>query len=115
MFLREHVFILGARFDHGRHIDIVERREQRGVLLRTLQPLGDGLTHARHLYALGIAIAGWGCSCRCRGWGGCRSRAVPLRLGGGKHVFLGQAAIFACALDRRRIDSVFQHSASHCR
>ncbi len=122
--LGEQVLVLLARGDHGRHVDVVEGGQQRGFFLRALEALGDGLPQPRHLDPLDPALAP-GCrggrgrrsgsgGRRGRGGGRCR-RAIVLRLGGGEHVFLGQAAILAGALDGGRVDPVFEHRPAHRR
>jgi hypothetical protein len=55
--LLEKILVFVARLDDRAHVDIVEGREQRGGLLRTLEALGDGLTQTGHLYALFAALA----------------------------------------------------------
>ena len=111
--LGEHVLVLAARFHDGRHVHVVERRQQRGIVLRALETLGDGLAHARHLDALFTALARGRCRCGCA-----FSRLAAARLLGFRrsdHIFLGQAAVLAGALDRGRIDTVFEHCAAHGR
>ncbi len=112
---REQVLVLLTRFHDRAHVAIVEGSEQRGLFLRALQPLGDGLAHPGHLDAFFTArAAGWGGGCsRGRGGRGRRRAALGLRLSRGEHVFLGQPAILAAALDSRGVNPVFQHRAAH--
>ena len=96
-------------FDDGGHVDVVEGGEQRGVVLRGLEALGDRLAQARHLDAFLVAARRRGGS-----YGACcLSRRGRLVLGRRDHVVLGDAAVLAGALDGRGVDSVFQHGAAH--
>ena len=115
MLLLERVLEGVAGGDHRRHVDIVERGQQRGGFLRRLEPLGDRLAQAGHLDALLAASTGSGCR-RCGGRGrDHRGGAGGLGLSGSDHVFLGQAAILAGALHDSGIDPVFEDRAAHRR
>ena len=57
MLLLEQILVAGARVDHRRHVDVVEGGQQRGGVLRFLEPRGDGLAQPRHLDALFAAFA----------------------------------------------------------
>ena len=58
MLLLEQILVLGARLDDRRHVDVVERRQQRRGVLRFLEAVRDRLAKARHLHALFVALAG---------------------------------------------------------
>lgn len=47
-----------THLDERRHVDLVERRQRSGSILRLLEPLGDTETHARHLDASFASAAG---------------------------------------------------------
>ena len=115
MLLLEQVLVAVARLDHGRHVDIVEGGQQRGGFLRLLEAAGDGLAQARHLHALGAALAGGGERRAIRRGGGGSGCIRPrlARLGGGQDVFLGQAPVLAGAAHRGRVDAMLQHRAAH--
>ena len=131
MLLLEQVLVLGARLDDRRHVDVVERRQQRRRVLRFLQAVRDRLAQARHLHALFVALAGLAPSLRGCGAGCGRSArlaAAPereppahgpgrrlLRLRGREHVVLGQAAVLAGAPDLARVDMMLEHRAANRR
>ena len=68
------LYPLAQRVD-GRHVDLVERREVRGVVLRLEEVLGDALAARRHLLAR-LALAGCAGAVAARGGDG---TAQPLR------------------------------------
>ena len=128
MLLLEQVLVLGARLDDRRHVDVVERRQQRSRVLRFLETVGDRLAQARHLHALFVAFArlgpryglGRGCgrSARLR-----RRRSASFRLMDRpallglrrrKHVVLGQPAILAGSADLAGVDMVLEHRTADC-
>ena len=97
------------------------------VFCASLRRVAIGLAEPRHLDALfaplaraRAALAG-GAELGCGGAGafacgaGRRGGAALLRLGGGEHVVLGQAAVLAGALDLRRVDMILEHRAAHRR
>ena len=51
MLLLEQILVADAGVDHRGHVDVVERRQHRGVVLGFLEALGDGLAQPRHLDA----------------------------------------------------------------
>jgi len=115
--LLERVLELVARGDHRAHVAIVEGGEQRGGVLRFLESPGDGQAQAGHLDAFFAALALRGGFDRLSlsGRSSCgRSRRGGFRLCRGDHVFLGQAAVLAGALDAGGVDPGFEHRAAHC-
>ena len=58
--LLEQILVAGARRHHRGHVDVVERRQHRGGVLRFLEALGDGLAQARHADALLAPFPGGG-------------------------------------------------------
>ena len=50
--LLEHVLVLVAQLHHRAHVDVVERRQHGGGVLRVLQAPRDGLAQLRHPHAL---------------------------------------------------------------
>ena len=111
--LLEQILVFAARLDDRRHVDVVERRQQRGGVLRFLEAVGDRLAQARHLHALFVAFARLGLRYGLRRGRGrsarlLRRRSASLRLMDRpallglrrrKHVVLGQPAILAGAAD----------------
>ena len=108
--LLEQVLVAGARLDHRRHVDVVERGQHRRGVLRFLEPRGDRLAQARHLHALFAALAvspatGRGRQAepgarrrrrfRLRRLGAGLRWTGLLRLGRGDHVVLGQPPVLA--------------------
>ena len=129
--LLEQFLVAGARVDHRRHVDVVERRQHRGGVLGFLQPLGDRLADARHLDAFFASLAAFPGAGRGPGGGafasgsrcfrlrrlgpGLRRGAAFLRLGRGDHVVLGQPPVLARAADPGRVDVIFEHRAANRR
>ena len=56
--LLEQILVAGASVDHRAHVDVVERRQHRGGVLRFLETAGDRLAKPRHLDALFAPLAG---------------------------------------------------------
>ena len=110
MLLLEAVLVAVAQLDHRLHVDFVERRQDRRGRLRLHQPLGDALAQPRHRHALlgpaararrQRAPARRGRRLVLPAPGPAELPASRLRLDGGEHVALGDAAAAAGAAARR--------------
>ena len=58
MLLFKQIFVGRPCFHHRGHVDIVERRQQGGGVLRGLQALGDSLAQTCHFHAFFLTSAG---------------------------------------------------------
>src|SRR5271165_3309895 len=104
--LDEVLLVPRAELHDGGHVDLVEGREQGGLVLRGDEALADALAQLGELPP-GLAGAGrrLGARPRVPGAGG--------RLAGREHVGLGHAAALSRAGDRRRVDAGLVRKPAH--
>ena len=120
--LLEQVLVAVARAAiTARHVDIVERGQHRGGVLRFLEAAwrssGAAGSSGRALrWRSPVALAAVGCAGAAAGVrggsSGCWRGWRWLGLGGGEDVVLGQAAVLAGALDLRRVEMMLEHDAA---
>src|SRR5262249_6236059 len=105
----ERLLVLRPQRQDGAHVGLVERRQDRGVLLRLEEAFRDALADRRHAHASLTAV---GLRRRERGRGNERLRfrrpRLQFRFVGfqkGEHVLFDDATAAACPGQRRRLDA----------
>ena len=125
MLLLEQILVAAARLDHRAHVDVVERRQHGGGVLRVLQALRDRLAKPRHLDPFFLPVPRRRPGPRRRRHDasveqkaspalgpGLRRGTALLRFRRRDYVVLGQPPVLAGSPDLRRVDMIFEDGAA---